>query len=503
MRLAASPSVTDRLSQGGVAARSAVLPVGLIVLAAVVLRFVLGTDTDVSWLITVNEKLLAGERLYTEVLETNPPAAVFIYWLPVALGQVVGARPEIAVDLFVFVWAGGVLWVSAWVLREGSLLGGLNRTLLLAIAAAILLILPMMAFGQREHFAAMAILPMLLVYARRAAGENVGLLVASVAALGAALALAIKPPLGIVLASAAITAAWRAGSIRVIVAPENLICGALFAIYLAAIQLIYPVYFAEITPALADVYAPNRITWELLLQQPPLILWAVLWAVTLALRPRSPAVAVLMAASLGGAIAYLVQGKGWAYQAYPMVAFGALAFTCLLGGWRYQRGAPLGPRGVLVAVVVLAVAMGQVGWMALTARLTEVAPEVRQLSPRPTMLLIGNNIAMGHPLVRAVEGRWVGSLPMLWASAGARKLAAAPGLTAETMRHLAAYEVREREILAADIGRHRPDLIVIGTVPFDWGAWARQDPALAALLDRYEPAMDVRGGVILRRRGGV
>ena len=37
-------------------------------------------DADVSWLITVCERLLSGDRLYVDIFEVNPPASVWLYF---------------------------------------------------------------------------------------------------------------------------------------------------------------------------------------------------------------------------------------------------------------------------------------------------------------------------------------------------------------------------------------------------------------------------------------
>ena len=51
----------------------------LLALAAIVQQSMIGLDTDVSWLITVGEKVLDGQRLYIDIFEVNPPASVLIY----------------------------------------------------------------------------------------------------------------------------------------------------------------------------------------------------------------------------------------------------------------------------------------------------------------------------------------------------------------------------------------------------------------------------------------
>jgi hypothetical protein len=61
------------------------LPLALILASAMVIRHFVGTNTDVSWEITLSEKVLDGQRLYTDLIELNPPASTFLYLPAVAL----------------------------------------------------------------------------------------------------------------------------------------------------------------------------------------------------------------------------------------------------------------------------------------------------------------------------------------------------------------------------------------------------------------------------------
>src|SRR3990170_6008744 len=69
----------------------------LVVAAAILQQSLIGLDTDVSWLITVGERVLAGERLYVDIFEVNPPASVWIYLPLVWLAEIAGAKPEAVV----------------------------------------------------------------------------------------------------------------------------------------------------------------------------------------------------------------------------------------------------------------------------------------------------------------------------------------------------------------------------------------------------------------------
>src|SRR5262249_14212557 len=142
--------------------RVALLLVFVLFLAAA-LRLVIHVNTDVSWLITLDEKTLAGARPYVDFLEVNPPASILLYMPAVVFAHALDARPEAVVIALVFALALASLAFSARLLR--GLLDDDGRLTLGAVAAFALLVLPCYAFAQREHIALIAILPMLAVYA--------------------------------------------------------------------------------------------------------------------------------------------------------------------------------------------------------------------------------------------------------------------------------------------------------------------------------------------------
>src|SRR3982074_742810 len=103
MHIEAGPRLTHR--QGGPGAAHAVLPwisIAILFAAAIVLRHVLAANTDVSWLLTVGERILDGQRLYVDVIETNPPMAVLVYLPAIIIARAVGRRAEAVTDGLVF-----------------------------------------------------------------------------------------------------------------------------------------------------------------------------------------------------------------------------------------------------------------------------------------------------------------------------------------------------------------------------------------------------------------
>ena len=63
------------------------------------------SNTDVSWIIVMCETVLDGQRLYTDIIETNPPATVWLYLPFVAFARAVHLSAEFVIDASIFVFA--------------------------------------------------------------------------------------------------------------------------------------------------------------------------------------------------------------------------------------------------------------------------------------------------------------------------------------------------------------------------------------------------------------
>ena len=70
---ALEPHSSARISPFGFVAIALVFAVGILY------QFTVPTGSDVSWLIVVAERVFDGQRLYVDIIESNPPMAVFIY----------------------------------------------------------------------------------------------------------------------------------------------------------------------------------------------------------------------------------------------------------------------------------------------------------------------------------------------------------------------------------------------------------------------------------------
>src|SRR5205814_8813621 len=119
------------------------------------------------------------------------------------------------------------------------------------------------------------------------------------------------------------------------------------------------------------------------------------------------AVLVMMAGSLGFAVSFFMQAKGWGYHAYPMVALGLLAagWAAAAGG-DGQAGTSRRLRVGAMLLIALIFANGCLRFaVSIDARL--VWEEVALIGPRPKILMLSAANDIGHPAVRELGGAWV------------------------------------------------------------------------------------------------
>jgi len=160
-------------------------------------------------------------------------------------------------------------------------------------------------------------------------------------------------------------------------------------------------------------------------------------------------------------------------------------------------------RGRLTTALVAALIAGTTFcWMDFARDRSAVAAAVAALKPRPKILAISEDLAIGHPLTRQVEGIWVSRVPSLWISAGVLLREKYETLDAQTTARLDAYAARDRAMLAEDIARQQPDVILVGlriNDTFNWLTWAKSYPILSQQLQHYREYETVDDVLILRR----
>jgi hypothetical protein len=470
-------------------------------IAAMAMRHVVAANTDVSWLLIAGERWLDGQRLYSEILETNPPMAVLVYIPGILIARSLGISAEIVVDGLLFAAIAVSLAITARVLRNSSALAANQRGPFAVLAVAVLAILPVQVFGQREHIAVIELLPALAVLALRMKREAPPTWAIAVAGLGLGLALSFKPHFAIAVLCCLGVAALHLKSWRIFFVPENFIAAAIIGCYGLCIVLFFPEYFTVIAPLVRDVYTIGiPLAW--MLEKPVVPLWGIALIGTMLLvrgKAFDSAHLLLIAASIGFGLVYFLQRKGWPYHSYPMMVFALLAFGCAMtpGDDRAALGRArlAGAASVLAGLFVLSMV-----WFnhALDARPLQAA--VARLGQHPTILAISGNAGIGHPLTRAVGGVWASRQQGLLVAGYDRYLRETGSPDQQTLAMLYGYTAREREWLIADFRMYRPTVVLVDNLTDDWGSWMRASPELVELLKGYRLSETVMGVDIYVRR---
>lgn len=463
----------------------AALPVAAALVAAILMQSLwIPVDADVSWLITLCEQVLSGERLYVGLLEANPPASVWLYLPQVWLAQCLAVRPEPVV--IGVAMAAALVSIRCTLALSARLPHPPRADWLAAGLALILLVLPGGLFAQREHYALIVALPALAAMALLCDGRKVPARAAALVGFAAGAVVVIKPPFVLVFL---LPAAWcliRTKRLEPLLAPV-IAASLMLALYTAALLLFAPEYL-DVLPMLQATYLPMRDTPLNFLLGPMLVIPGSLYLLAHMLRTQSlsPLPTVLFFAAAGFALAGLIQGKNYLNHSFPGVALGLLAIWLQLSSRSedliMQRVAWAGLVGLTLLHLHATTSVQPPPGLATAMRTTG--------PPGATVMTLGTELATGHPATRLAGGTWVGSRASLFTAAAARYV----GLEDRRVRQ---WYRDDLDSFVRDVSTAKPDLVLVEDRP---RSWLLADPAIAAAMRDYAPAARAGGIEVWRRR---
>jgi hypothetical protein len=432
-----------------------------------------GTIADTSWLITVCERLLAGERLYIDLYETNPPFSVWLYMAPVALADMLGVASEYAVHFWTYLLVAAGFLLAGHVVTRARFAETEQLVAMAPAFYAMLVLYPGIAFSEREHIGAALFLPLLALMAWRArtdAPTKPGFPLAIAVGLAGSVLLLVKPHYAVMVLAPAIFVCWRRKSLWPIFAVEHWVIGIVCSAYLACVLVTYPEFMRDIFPVVSDVYMKVWLFPQVLAKfcLPMTVLMFMAWR----LWPRQnlPELAsVATLAALAGLIPVIAQGKGWAYHGYPAMLCAVCALLCLLAlplqdrrstAWTGRHELLMRPNAAILLLCVLA---SFAAFLPTQKPSSEIIFAIRKATDRPTVTLIGSDLANGYPLTRIVDGHWAQTYVSDWLGVSALYLmhkAKLDGDQVEASRYrsiLDRYVVEKRQELLS----RRPDILLV------------------------------------------
>jgi hypothetical protein len=468
-----------------------------------------GPTTDVSWLITMCERILDGEKAYIDIFETTPPVPLLLYMPGVILARLLFITPEAMTFAIAYAAAFGSLALSARILPDVAS-GEKTSWLILLPAAVILFVLPNDSFAQREYFAAAFTLPIFSIFVRHAE-QNVWPPLADrlLAAMLAGITIAIKPPL-FAIPGIAVAAYywWRTRNLSFLVSSGLLAAGLVGLTLTAASLAAFPEYLGEITTLMRDIYVPVRSHPLSFLNDKACLGILSCFGLALVLRfeGKTPVTAVLALVIAAGFLAsYFIQGKFFPYHTFPAALFGGIAAWILV----YQKVfAKCATTPVTVARAVGVYALAVLGISISTLFIVgfdDGRPVMSNVSwaaklDRPRALAVSPDISTAFPLARRIGAVWVDRIHSQWVARYTRHALLFGGLSEPDTRKFLHYHNLDLEWILRRIREAKPDIIIQDISPgHSWliSELTTLDPSY---LHGYEVIAEESGIRVLGRR---
>jgi hypothetical protein len=207
---------------------------------------------------------------------------------------------------------------------------------------------------------------------------------------------------------------------------------------------------------------------------------------------------VAVLASIGFAAAFFLQRRGWAYHSYPMVALALLAMGYALTAASRAEGRSR--RFDIAAALTLAVSfVVGIQWFNANVYVGPIREAVAGLRPHPRILVLSGEAAIGHPLVRDIDGIWVSRQENLWIREFVRLTREKTSVNEAADAKLSEYLALERQWLIEDFQKLPPDIVLVDNLRDGWGDWARADAEVSRLLKPYTHVRSVDGIDVLLR----
>jgi hypothetical protein len=456
---------------------------------------------DVAAVLEFSQRWLAGEALYSRLIDANPPLIFVLNLVPAALARLTALSAVWAFQLCMLIY-GSVIWWLAIRVRQGRNEGSIER-LLLDLVPVLVFVAAGNDFAQREHLMTLGALPYLFSAARRARGERPPHRCA-VAVIAAAV-FGLKPHFLAVPALVEFYLVVVLGPRAAMRDPVPWIMAAIWAGYVALLPVLFPNYINFVLPLVWSDYLVlgDMSVWEMILL--PRLYHGLLLLTPLglvALFGRDPLSKMLTLAAVGGAASVIVQHKGWSYHLLPLESFslmlaGVLAARSLdLLGTGFHRFRHACACGLALLVVQYDVWNGDVwGWKRDYADSSDarVAKTLTRAAEGGRGLVLSPRVGPIFPALNYARVRTMMPTMTMWVLQAAYSQCLADG---RRYRDPGEMDWAERFIfqtISQDFAADPPEVVVIDQTSgikrcdedFQFLEYFLRDPAFAKTWSRY------------------
>ncbi len=422
-----------------------------------------GLWSDVIFYLASSERILAGGRLYVDIIDMNPPLAFWLTIPFVKLAQSLffDAATVYLAGMFALIWASTAM---TWILLSRTIPNSSYR-LKIAVVLFLAIALPAgPAFGQREHLTIILLLPYLVLASGRIQGYPAPRLFALLVGLFAGIGIGLKPYfLPAIIFVEIIFMVYRRNVFSVF-RPEALATLLFLISYLAAAVIFMPEYFRTILPLALSTYSAFDKDWGKIWLSSWLLITIIPWAFAAFLLyfriHKNPLPALMMAASTGFLLGFFLQKKGFYYHIYPAHSLASMALLCLwLAPAQTIRTSTL-RNATIVAVVMAPFIMLHIQWISFNqSRFANEANLLGKIEPARSVMIFSHDIGLAFPFIRANKKKWASSFPALWPLLGISQAYGGTGNQLSERQRWAFDFVKNK--IAQDLKVYKPDIVLV------------------------------------------
>lgn len=468
---------------------------------------------DAAAILAFAQRMQAGERLYVDLIDVNPPLVFLLSVVPAAVARWTDLSAPSVLCAGVLGAALISVRLSLEVIAQGRIASypGVRMLALPALLIA-LLVLPMHSFAQREHLLAIFTLPYVFAAGQRLEGRSVpsGLAVSS--AGFAAFGFFLKPHFMVILVLIELAALIARGPLRGLRAPEPWVLFGLGLGYLGVLLIWFPAYLTEILPLARGLYdhADRAVYLEILIgDQAPVLFLAMFVGGCAALAARDGLLGALGLALIGATASAVLQGKGWDYhflaaRAFAMV-LSVLTLAILLGSRPVQNGLVLAIAGFALAGSGSLSPAFKAQREFANSPTGRLLPLLERYAPQQPVLWLTAAIYPQYPALLYARSQSASSYMSLWMLPSLY----GAGQALSEIDAMGAFERRLFDEIGTSLARIQPALVIaadpdseggFATPGFDYLAYFRRHPSFEAEWKQYR-AVARMGRLTLYQRG--
>lgn len=295
---------------------------------------------DNEWLLFCADQLLQGKQYYYDFFETNPPLIIVLYTPFIMFGtmfHIFHIAPIVLLQNFFFILIFALLWLNLKLLKSIFSKDNFMAYFTLVMIAMSELLMPAEAFSQREHLTLILFWPYLLVLVQRCQQTTllktplfifIGLLTS--------IGIALKAYFLIPLILMEVYYCVKTKKINTVFRPETLTILFMGLLYLLGLYVYFPQFYTHLLPLNIILYVrPFSVEpFALLMQGQPTLLLFTLFASLFFIyqipKAKRDYYWLLMLATWGFFLVYLIPGQTWYYHLYPALALDYVLLPCLI-----------------------------------------------------------------------------------------------------------------------------------------------------------------------------